>query len=145
MEMQAIDVDDIRRFLEGAFNVAVFPHSVPNSVRAGFFVEDAVVGEGLLGFDDGFERLVLDLHEFSGIVSEARRLGDYGGNRLTLVKGFPHGHGEVTNFLRMVGTDFDEELRLRGNFLPSNRAPYPGQRFGSGGVDVDDTRVRIRR
>src|ERR1700681_412432 len=110
MEMQAIDVDDIRRFLEGALNVAVFPHSVPNSVRAGFFVEDAVVGEGLLGFDDRFERLVLDLNEFSGIVGEARGFRDYGGNRLTLVKDFAHGHGEVTNFLRMVWTDFDEGL-----------------------------------
>src|SRR5450756_1302969 len=88
MEVQTVDVDDIRRFLEGAFNVAVFPHAVPNPVRASFFVEDAVVGEGLLGFDDRFERLVLDLDEFSGIVGEAWRFGDYGGNRLTLVKDF---------------------------------------------------------
>src|ERR1700681_1581305 len=110
MEVQAIDIDDVRRFLEGAFNVTVFPDTVPNSVRTSFFVEDAVVCEGLLGFDDRFERLVLDLDEFSGIVGEARGFRDYGGNRLPLVKGFPHGHGEVTNFLRMVWTDFDEGL-----------------------------------
>src|ERR1700719_1498323 len=145
MEVQAIDVDDVRRFLEGAFNVAVFPDTVPNSVRAGFFVENAVVSESLLGFDDRFERLVLDLNEFSGIVGEAWRFRDYGGDGLTLVKGFPHGHGEVANFLSLVGTDFDEGLGLRGNFLSGDRAHYAGQRLGNGGVDADDTRVCIWR
>src|SRR6266481_6553051 len=104
MEVQAVDVDDVSRVLEGALNVAVLPHSVPNSVRAGFFVEDAAVGEGLLSFDDWFERLELDLDEFSGIVGKTRRLRDHGGNRLTLVQGFVHGHGEVANFLRVVGS-----------------------------------------
>jgi hypothetical protein len=145
MEVQAIDVDDVRRFLEGAFNVAVFPNPIPNSVRPGFFVEDAVVGQGLLGFDNRFERLVLDLDEFSGIVGETRRLGDYSRDWLTLVKDLAHGHGEVANFLRMVGTDFDEGLGLRGNFLTGNRAHHAGQRFGSGGVDADNTRVGVRR
>ena len=84
MEVQAIDVDDVRRFLEGAFNVAVFPDTVPNSVRPGFFVENAVVSESLLGFDDRFERLVLDLNEFSGIVGEAWRFRDYGDDGLAL-------------------------------------------------------------
>src|SRR5258708_39697126 len=111
MEVQAIDVDDIRRFLEGAFNVAVFPHSIPNSVRTGFFVENAVVGESLLGFDDRFERLVLHLNEFSGIVGEARRLGNYGGNRLTLVKDFAPRPGGGTGFLRGGRTDFPERWR----------------------------------
>jgi hypothetical protein len=36
-------------------------------------------------------------------------------------------------------------LRLRGNFFAGNRAHYPGQRFGSGGVDAADPRVRIGR
>ncbi len=112
------------------------------SVRA---CSASTIGEGLLGFDDRFERLVLDLNEFSGIIGEARRLRDYGSDRLALVKDFAHGHGEVANFLRMVGTDFDEGLGLRGNLLSGNRTHYPGKRFGSGGVDADDTRVRIRR
>src|ERR1700687_3434268 len=145
MEVQAIDVDDVRRFLEGAFNVAVFPDTVPNSVRAGFFVENAVVSESLLGFDDRFERLVLDLNEFSGIVGEAWRFRDYGGDGLTLVKGFPHGHGAVADFLSMGGTAIDHELGLRCSDLPRNRAHYAGQRVGSGGVDADDTRVCIWR
>src|SRR5438105_14959929 len=145
MEVQAIDVDDVRRFLEGAFNVAVFPDTVPNSVRPGFFVENAVIGESLLGFDDRFERLVLDLNEFSGIVGEAWRLRDHSGDRFTLIKDFAHGHGEVAYFLRLVGTNFDEGLGLLGNFFAGNRAHYPGKRFGSGGVHTDDTRVRIRR
>src|SRR5258708_3713993 len=130
MEVQAVDIDDVRRFLERALDVAVFPHAVPNSIRAGFFMEDAVVGQGLLGFDNRFERLVLDLNEFSGIVGETRRLGDYSRDWLTLVKDLAHGHGEVANLLRMVGTDFDEGLRLRGNFFTGNRAHYARQRFG---------------
>src|SRR5260370_8874925 len=86
MEVQALDIDDIRRILKGAFNVAIFPHTIPNSVRARFFVEDAVVGEGLFGIHNGFERFVLDLDEFSGIVGEAPRFANDSGNRLTLVK-----------------------------------------------------------
>src|SRR5258708_28172051 len=145
MEMQAVDVDDVPRLLKRAVNVAVFPDTVPNSIRTGFFVENAVVGESLLGFGERFERLVLHLNEVSGSVGEARRLGNYGGNRLTLVKDFARGHGEVTDFLRVVRTDFDEGLRLLGNFLSSYCAHYPGQRFGGGGIDTDHTRVRIRR
>src|SRR5258708_37868890 len=145
MEMQAVDVDDVPRLLKRAVNVAVFPDTVPNSIRTGFFVENAVVGESLLGFDDRFERLVLHLNEFSGIVGEARRLGNYGGNRLTLVKDFARGHGEVTDFLRVVRTDFDEGLRLLGNFFSSYCAHYPGQRFGGGGTYTDHTPVPIRR
>src|SRR6266446_7536998 len=145
MEVQAVDVDDVSSFFEGALNVAVFPHSIPNSVRPGLFVEDAVVGKGLFRFDDRFERLVLDLNTFSGIVGKARRLRDHSRNWLALVKNLAHGQGEVANLLRMVRTDFDEGLRLRGNFLAGNRAHYPRQRLGSGSVDADDTRVRIRR
>src|SRR5712671_5184966 len=145
MAVQTIDVDDVSSFLEGAFNVAIFPHSVPHSVSAGVFVENAVIGESLFGFDDRFERLVLDLNEFSGIIGEARRFGDRGGNRLSLVKDFAHGHGEVANFLRVVGTDFDERLGLRGNLLSGNRAYYPWQHFGRGSVNAYDPRVRIRR
>ena len=67
MEVQAIDLDDIRRILERPRNVAIFPYAIPNPVRAGFFVKDAVVGERLLRLDNRFERLVLYLDEFSGI------------------------------------------------------------------------------
>src|SRR6266851_2645889 len=98
MEVQAVDIDDIRRILKGAFNVAIFPHTIPNSVRARFFVEDAVVGEGLFG--------------------------NHGGNRLTLVKSLADGHGEVPDLLRLVRTHLDEGLRLRSNFFAGHRANY---------------------
>src|SRR5258708_20831019 len=145
MEMQAVDVDDVRRFLKRAVNVAVVPDTVANSIRASFFVKEAVIGKGLLGFGYWFERLVLDLDEFSGIIGKTRRLRDHSGYWLTLVKDFAHGHREVTNFLRVVGTDFDEGLRLPGDLLAGNHAHDAGQRFGSGVVDTDDTRVPIRR
>src|SRR5260370_41634980 len=114
MEVQAIDVDDIRRFLEGEFDVAVFPHSVPNSVRPGFFVEDTVIAKSLLGFDDRFERLVLDLDEVSGIVGEARGLGDYGRDRLTPRKGLPPRPWKGAQFLCMGATEFRSRVGLRG-------------------------------
>src|SRR3981081_878031 len=125
MEMPEGDVAHIRSLLECALNVAVFPYSVPNSVRASFFVEDAAIGEGLLGFDDGFERLILNLDEFSGIVGKTRRLRGHSCRRFPLIKDLAHGHGEVTNFLSVVGADFDEGLGLRGNFLSGNRTYYP--------------------
>src|SRR5258708_13170149 len=125
MEMQAVDVDDVRRVLKRAVNVAGFPDAGPNSIRASFFVKDAVIGKGLLGFDYWFERLVLDLDEFSGIIGKTRRLRDHSGYWLTLVKDFAHGHGEVTNFLPVVGTDFHERLRLSRNFLSSSCAYHP--------------------
>src|SRR5260370_38792242 len=99
MEVQAIDVDDIRSVFEGPLNVAIFPHAVPNPVRTSFFVEDAAIGKSLLGFDDRFERLVLDLDGFSGIVGEARGLCDYGGDRVAPGKGLPHAHGAISTFL----------------------------------------------
>src|ERR1039458_1651971 len=145
MEVQAVDVDDIRRILEGSLNVAIFPDTVPDSVRGGFLVEDAVIGEGLLHVDYRLERFVLDLNEFGGIVGQAGRLRDYRGNRLSLVEGFADGHGEIANLLRLVRTDLDEGLRLRGYLFAGDRAYHAGQRFGCGGVDADDARVRKGR
>src|SRR5260370_18687636 len=94
MEVKAVDMDEVSRVLERAFNVAVLPHAVPHSVRTGFFVEDAVVCEGLLGFDHRFERLVLDLDEFSSIVGKTRGFRGHSGNRRALVKGFAPRHWE---------------------------------------------------
>jgi hypothetical protein len=68
MEVQAIDVDHVRSFLEGTLNFAVLPHTVPDSVRASFFVENAVIRESLFGINDRFKRFVFDLNEFSGIL-----------------------------------------------------------------------------
>src|SRR5260370_42455203 len=98
MEVQAIDVDDIRSVFEGPLNVAIFPHAVPNPVRTSFFVEDAAIAKSLLGFDDRFERLVLGLDGVRGNVGEDRGLGDYGWERLTPLKGVTDGHGKCPNF-----------------------------------------------
>src|SRR5450755_2609628 len=145
MEVQAVDVDDIRRILDSPLHAPVFPDTVPHSARGGCFVEDAVIGEGLLGVYYRIERFVLDLNEFGGIVGEAGRLRHYRGNRLSLVKGFADGHREVANPLRLVRTDLDEGLRLRGYLLAGDCAYHAGQRFGCGSVDADDARVRKGR
>ena len=43
MEVQPVDIDNIRRILESAFNVAIFPDAIPHPVRPGFLVQDAGV------------------------------------------------------------------------------------------------------
>ncbi len=73
MEVHAVDVDDIRRFLEGLLNVAEFPDAVPDSVRAGFFVENAVIGEGLLGVDTGSSG---SYSTWTSSAASSARLGD---------------------------------------------------------------------
>src|SRR5208282_1006980 len=73
MEVQAIDIDHIRRFLEGAFNVAILPHAIPNPVGAGFLVKNTVIGERLFGVNNRFKRFVLDL---TSSAASSARLGD---------------------------------------------------------------------
>ena len=116
--------------MKALFNVAVFENSVPNAVRAGLFVQNAAIGKRLLRIDHRFQRFVLDLHEFRGIVGQAWRLRDHRGDRLALVKHLGHGHRIVPNFLRVLGADFDEGLGLCGNLSAGERAYHARQRLG---------------
>ena len=52
-------------------DVAIFEHTVPDLVSSAFFVENAFVGERILGVDNRVERLVFDLNEFCGIICES--------------------------------------------------------------------------
>ena len=56
-------------------NISVFENAIPDPVGAGFFMEQAFVFQGLLSVNHGIESLVLDLHEFGGIVGKRGRLG----------------------------------------------------------------------
>jgi len=127
------------------FNVAELPHAVPDLIGASLFVEDAAIGERLLGVDDRFERFVLDLDQLSGIVGEGRRFGDDGGYRFSLITDLVDSHRVIANLLGMLGSDFDERLRVVGHFLSRDRADHAGKSCSGGSIDADDPRMCVGR
>ena len=117
-------------------HVAVFEDAVPDFVRAGILVQDAGIGEGLLGVDDRIERLILYLHQFGGVVGDARRLGHDRGHGLALVADFRHRHRIVADLAAGVGTNLDEGLRLGGDLRAGQRANHAGQGFSASEVST---------
>ncbi len=145
MEVHAVDVDDVRCFLERFLDIAIFPDAIPDFVRAGLFVKDAVVFERLLSINHRVERVVLYCDEFGGIVGQARGFRHNRCHRLSLIARLLYRHRVVANLLSVIGTNFDKRMGLRGDFFTGDRADYAGQSFRSCGINANDASMRVWR
>src|SRR5712692_1508540 len=70
MKMQPVNMDDRGRILKSLFHITVFEDSIPDFVGASFLMQDAFIFQRLFGIQHGFQRLILNLNEFSGIVRD---------------------------------------------------------------------------
>ena len=70
MEMQAVDVDDVSGFAESFVDISVFENSIPDTIRAGFVVQNALVSQGGFRIHHRIERFVFNLHQLGGIIGQ---------------------------------------------------------------------------
>ena len=130
MEVHAVDVDDVGGFLESLVDVAVFEDSIPDTIGAGFVVQQALVFQGLLGVDHRIESFVFDLHQLGGIVGESWGFGHHRGYRLALIAHFGCGQRIIFDLGEGIGTDFDEGLGLGYDLGSGQDAGDAGELLG---------------
>ena len=72
MKMQPVYMNDASCFLKSFFHVTVFENAIPDLIGARFLMQNALVLKRLFGIHYRFQRFILNLNEFSGIVCNAR-------------------------------------------------------------------------
>ena len=126
VEMQAVDLYHVGCFPERLLHIAIFENTVPDFVRAGFFMQNALVGQRLFRIHHRIQSLILHIDKFGGIVGNLRRLRDNCHDRFTLITNFGNAQWIVANL--GIRSNLDERLRLGHYFLPRKRANDSGQR-----------------
>jgi hypothetical protein len=107
--------------------------------------EECFDRQRLFGVDDRFERFVLDLHQFGGIIGQARRFRNYRGYRLSLVADLFTAIGVVANLLSLGPAP----ISMKGCVWAATSLPVivhtTPATLRSRCIDADDAGVRIRR
>jgi len=85
VKVEAVNLDDIGGVFESFLDVTVFKDTIPDSVGAALFVENAFVGKRVFGVEYGIERFVFDLDEFRSVVGQPRGFGCNGGDGFALI------------------------------------------------------------